>query len=188
MKPRCTGLPLPIGMQASLAALSCSQARQAATVSALRPWAGIPLSAVWLRCSCLDVYPVCFVLGGYGVCSLCAIMQLTEISRCLGSVTRNDVADMPTSGKLMPAHPWMGHTAPSMLRPSVRLSVHFIHLSMHLGRCVVTIAVRDKLQGRKLNWFVCGPRQALVCRGFRGARVFKRYQGARRQAMVTSLH
>ena len=54
------------------------------------------------------------VLGGYGVCSLCAIMQLTEISRCLGSVTRNDVADMPTSGKLMPAHPWMGHTAPSM--------------------------------------------------------------------------
>ncbi len=132
MKPRCTGLPLPIGMQASLAVLSCSQARQAAAVSAWRPWASIPLSAVWLRCSCLDVYPVCFVLGGYGVCSLCAIMQLTEIIRCRGSVTRDDIADMPTSGKLMPAHPWMGHTAPSMhaihehtmhaVRPSVRPS------------------------------------------------------------------
>ena len=102
IKPRCTGLPLPIGMQASLVVLSCSQARQAAALSPWRPLAGIPLSAVWLRCLCLDDRML-FTGWLWRTFPMCD-MQLTEIIRCRGSVTRDDIADMPTSGKLMPAH------------------------------------------------------------------------------------
>ena len=102
-------------------------------------------------CVAAAYIPMCDILN----------IQLTEIIRCRGSITRDDVADMPTSGKLMPAHPWMG---PSARGPSI-LSIY--PCIIHAFRpCAVTIAVPDELQRQKLDPFVCGPRRAFVYRGF----------------------